>query len=83
MKILEKLNVKEKIRKFFTQKLEKPTIEQEKKIKTEKRKYSRIVCITLPLQTKKNYMKLLPYLQSKKVIEKDLNLTISEKILKI
>jgi len=37
MKILEKLNVKEKIRKFFTQKLEKPTIEQEKKIKTEKR----------------------------------------------
>jgi len=36
-----------------------------------------------PYKQKKNYMKLLPYLQSKKVIEKDLNLTISEKILKI
>lgn len=41
-----------------------------KKFKRKKGKYSRIVCLTLPLQTRKNYIKLLPYLQSKKLLRK-------------
>ena len=76
------MNVKEKNQKFFTQKLQKPTIEQEK-IQTKKRKIQSNCMSHSPLTNKKkNYIKLLPYLQSKKVIEKDLKLTISEKSLK-
>lgn len=53
-----------------------------KEFKRKKGKYSRIVCLTLPLQTRKKLYKIITIPSVKKVIEKDLKLTISEKSLK-
>jgi len=75
------LNVKEKIRKFFTQKLQKPTIEQER-IQTKKRKIQSNCMSHSPLTNKKKLYKIITIPSVKKVIEKDLKLTISEKSLK-
>jgi len=64
------LNVKEKNQKFFTQKLQKPTIEQER-IQTKKKENTVELYVSLsPYKQEKNYIKLLPYLQSKKLLRK-------------
>jgi len=73
------LNVKEKNQKFFTQKLQKPTIEQER-IQTKKKRKIQSNCMShSPLTNKKKLYKIITIPSVKKVIEKDLKLTISEK----
>jgi len=73
------LNVKEKNQKFFTQKLQKPTIEQER-IQTKKKENTVELYVSLsPYKQEKKLYKIITIPSVKKVIEKDLKLTISEK----
>ena len=73
------MNVKGKKIKNFSHRNYKNQRLSKKEFKRKKGKYSRIVCLTLPLQTRKKLYKIITIPSVKKVIEKDLKLTISEK----
>ena len=76
------MNVKGKKSKIFHTEITKTNDLSKKEFKRKKGKYSRIVCLTLPLQTRKKLYKIITIPSVKKVIEKDLKLTISKKSLK-
>jgi len=89
-KILEKLNVKKKFRqindvkKFSHRSYKNQRLSKKKKSKRKKGKYSRVMyySLTLPLKKQEKLYKIITIPSVKKVIEKDLKLTISEKSLK-